>query len=49
MVIAQEKNVSLAKSALPGRKQFLAIESPLKMMEKCFLIHLKSSLRSQDI
>ena len=25
------------------------IESPLKMMKKCFLFHLKSSFGSQDI
>ena len=29
--------------------QFLAIESSLKMIKKCFLSHLKSSFCSQDI
>ena len=35
------------KGALSGLRQFLATESPLKMMP--FLFHLKSSFRSQDI
>ena len=36
------------KGALSGLRQFLATESPLND-EKCFLFHLKSSFRSQDI
>ena len=34
------------KGTLSGLRQFLATESP---DEKCFLFHLKSSCRSQDI
>ena len=34
--------------ALSGLRQFLATESPLKMMKNAFF-HLKSSFRSQDI
>ena len=37
------------KGALSGLKQFLATESPLKIMKNVFLFHLKSSFRSQDI
>ena len=33
------------KGVLSGLRQFFATESPLK----CFLFHLKSSFRSQDI
>ena len=33
------------KGTLSGLRQYLATESPLK----CFLFHLKSSFRSQDI
>ena len=32
--------------ALPGLRQFLTSESPLKMIKKCFLFHLKNSIRS---
>ena len=39
----------LLKCALSCFKQLLAIESPLKMMEKCCLIYLKISSCSQDI
>ena len=37
------------KGALSGLRQFLATESPLKLMKIFFLFHLKSSFRSQDI
>ena len=37
------------KGALSGLRQFLATESLLKNDVKCFLFHLKSSFRSQDI
>ena len=40
---------SMFKGALSGLRQFLANESPLKMMKKCFLFHLKSSFHLQDI
>ena len=30
----------------PSKK--ITIESPLKMIKKCFLFHLKCSFRSQD-
>ena len=36
------------KGALSGLRQFLATESPLKMMKSAFF-HLKSSFRTQDI
>ena len=38
------------KGALSIQRQFLATESPLKMMKKAFVekIHLKSSFCSQD-
>ena len=36
-------------STLSGLKQFLATESPLKVMKKSFLFHLQSSFHSQDI
>ena len=39
----------LLKGALSDLRQFLTTESPLKIIKKCFLIHLKSSFRSQDI
>ena len=34
---------------LSGLRQFLATESPLKVLKKCFLFHLKSFFRSQNI
>ena len=37
------------KGALSGLRQSLATESPLKMIKKCFLFHVKSSFRSQHI
>ena len=37
------------KGALSGLRQFLATESSLKIDERGFLFHLKSSFRSQDI
>ena len=37
------------KGALSGLRQILAAESPFQNDEKCFVFHLKSSLRSQDI
>ena len=37
------------KVALSGLRQFLVSESPLKIIKKCFLFHLKSSFRSKDI
>ena len=37
------------KGALSGLRQFLATESSFKNDEKCFLFHLRSSFRSQDI
>ena len=40
---------SIIKEVLSGLKQFLATERPLKMMKKCFLFHVKSFSRSQDI
>ena len=41
-------HLSDIKGALSGLRQFLAIQSPLKMM-KCFLFHLESSFCSQNI
>ena len=38
----------LLKGALSTLRQFLATESSLSD-EKCFLLHLKSSFRSQDV
>ena len=32
-----------------GLRQFLATESPLKVLKKCFLFHLKSFFHSQNI
>ena len=44
------KNEEILKGGLSGLRQFLARESSLmKNDEKCFLFHLKSSFRSQDI
>ena len=40
---------SMFKGALSGLRQFLATESPSKMMKNVFLFHLKSSFRLQDI
>ena len=37
------------KAGMSDLEQFLATESPLKMTQKCFSFHLKSSFRSQDI
>ena len=37
------------KGALLGLRQFFATESPLKMMENAFLLHLKSTFCYQDI
>ena len=37
------------KGALSGLRQFLATESPLKLMKNAFVFHLKSSFRSQVI
>ena len=37
------------KGTLSGLRQFLVIESPLKMMKNAFLLHLKSFFCSQDI
>ena len=37
------------KGALSGLRQFLETESSLKIDERGFLFHLKSSFRSQDI
>ena len=37
------------KGALSGMRQFLATESPLKLMKKCFLFRLNSPFLSQDI
>ena len=36
-------------STLSGLKQFFSNRKPFKNDEKCFLLHLKSSFRSQDI
>ena len=36
------------KGALSGVGKFLASESPLKIMKKCFLFRLKRAFRSQD-
>ena len=40
---------TITKCALLGLRQFLANETPLKMMKNAFLFHLKSSFRSEDI
>ena len=40
------KNVLLNKGALTGLRQFLATESPLKMMKKYFLFHPESFFHS---
>ena len=37
------------KGTLTGLRQFLAIESPSKLMEKAFYFTLKNSFRCQDI
>ena len=37
------------KGPLSGLRQFLTSESPLKIIKKCFLFHVKSSFRSWDI
>ena len=42
-------NGSGVKGTFSGPKQFLAIESHLKMMKFAFLFHLKNSFCSQDI
>ena len=34
------------KGRLPGLSQFMAMESPLKMMKTCLLLHLESTFRS---
>ena len=39
----------IVKGALSVLRQFLATESPLKMMKNDFFFHLKSFFRSQDI
>ena len=44
----QSSTQSLIKGALSGLKQFLAAESPLKMIKNVFLFHVKISFRSQD-
>ena len=36
------------KGVLSGVRQSLATDSPLKLMKKCSLFHLKSSIHSQD-
>ena len=41
-------NVSNFKVILSGLGQFLAAESPLKMIKNAFLFHVKSSFHSQD-
>ena len=41
-------NISV-KGVTSGLRQFLATESPLKMIENGFSFHFKSSFRSQDI
>ena len=38
-----------SKVFLESLKEFLATESPLKMMENAFFFHLKSSFRPQGI
>ena len=37
------------KGALLGLRQYLATQSPLKMMKNAFCVNLKSSFRSRDI
>ena len=37
------------KGTLTSLRQFLAIESPSKLMKKAFYFTLKNSFRSQDI
>ena len=49
MLVSQCDGLSSIKGALSGLGQFLATESPLKMMKKIFLFHLKSSFCSQAI
>ena len=44
-----EHNLIKLKGARSRMRQFLATESPLKIMKNVFLFHLKSSFRSQDI
>ena len=39
----------MLKGALSCLRQFLATESPLKMMKNAFLFQLKNSFRSRDI
>ena len=39
----------IVKGVLSVLRQFLATESPLKMMKNDFFFHLKSFFRSQDI
>ena len=46
------KSLLIVKVALSPSKKICVIcltESPLKMIKKCHLFHLKSSFRSQDI
>ena len=39
----------MLKGALSRLRQFLAIDSPLKMMKNIFLFHLRRFFRFQDI
>ena len=41
--------VGQLKDALPGLRKLLAIESPLKIIKKWFLFHLKSSFGFHNI
>ena len=43
------KKTLTLKDTFSGLRQFLATESPSKNDDKCFLFHIKSSFRSQDI
>ena len=47
--IAGENNISVLIGFLFQNLEKCAIRKPLWKDEKCFLLHLKSSYRSQDI
>ena len=46
--LKKKRSKAYIKGTLSGVRQFLATESPLKMMKECFLFYLKSSFHSQD-
>ena len=47
--MANEMGKAEIKGALSGLRQLFSNWKPLKNDEKCFLFHLKSFFRSQDI